>query len=269
MLKKFRNQFAKLRWFVRHRREIDPQGLVAWFTVSESLGASLNYCADGLAVQNNCDCLIEPRFAEAYRLSLAVNDWRRPDGSGYEMRWRYYMYCKFAELATRVEGDFVECGVYKGGYALAAMEFTGFRRLGRTFHLLDTFEGLSSRHLTETEVKAGLLKTYSHYEECYAAVCRTFRDYPVRIIRGAVPETLPQCEAEKIAFLSIDMNCVDPEVAALRHFWPRLASGAVVLHDDYGFAAHLEQKRAMDRLADELRFSILALPTGQAVIFKP
>jgi O-methyltransferase len=264
----FQNFIDQIRWFIRYRRELRQGHLVAWFSTNNSLGYKLNYNADGLAVQNNCDCLVEERFAQAFQKSLTVNDWRGKDGTAYEMRWRYYIYCKFAELALRVEGDFVECGVYKGGYALAAMEYINFRKLDRMYYLLDTFEGLSANHLTEIEKKSELLSTYSHYEESYKAVLDTFKNYPVHIIRGTVPETLPECKTNKIAFLSIDMNCTIPEIAALRYFWPKVIPGGIVLHDDYGFAAHIEQKRAIDRLAIELGFSVLSLPTGQAAIIK-
>jgi O-methyltransferase len=268
MLMKLRRIKAKASWFLRHHGEIRPGQLTAWIPVSEPFGYRINYNADGLAVQNNCDCLSDDRFVRAYQQSLTVNDWRGRDGAAHDMRWRYYIYVKFAEMALRTEGDFVECGVYKGGYAMAAMDYINFHAQGRLYYLLDTFEGLSAGHLTETEKKAGLLSTYKNYEESYEAVLKTFKNYPTRIIRGTVPETLPECKAEKIAFLSIDMNCTEPEIAALRFFWPKLVSGGIVLHDDYGFAAHIEQKRAVDQLAVELGFSVLSLPTGQAVIIK-
>lgn len=268
-IRSIRSFTSKLRWFASHWNEVTPGRLTAWLSSDEIYGRTLNYVSDGIAVQNNCDCLTEERFAEAYRLSLSVNDWRGSDGSLHDMRWRYYIYCKFVELAMRVAGDFVECGVYKGGYAIAAMQYTRFRNLGRTFHLLDTFDGLSAPHLSDQERAAGLSEKYRHYEKCFDWVRNTFENYPVNIIRGTVPETLVECTPEAVAFLSLDMNCTAPEVAALRYFWPRLQSGSIVLHDDYGFAAHIEQKHAIDRLADELAFSVLALPTGQAVIIKP
>lgn len=268
MIRKIRSFAAKTAWFLHNYRQVNPSGLVAWLPTNKPLGFKLNYLADGMAVQNNCDCLSERRFAEAYEYSLAVNDWRGYDGTKYDMRWRYYIYCKFAELAMRAPGDFVECGVYKGGYAVAAMRYTRFNSLGRIFHLLDTFEGLSVSHLSDRERAAGLCETYGHYEKCFDGVRETFAGCPVNIIQGTVPESLIKCTPTTVAFLSLDMNCAAPEVAALRYFWPRMRPGSVVLHDDYGFAAHIEQKHAIDRLADELGFSVLSLPTGQAVIFR-
>ncbi|MPT25000.1 MAG: class I SAM-dependent methyltransferase, partial [Starkeya sp.] len=90
-----------------------------------------------------------------------------------------------------------------------------------------------------------------------------------RIIVGAVPETLSQIEARQIAFLSIDMNCMPPEVAALEYLWPRLVDGAFVLLDDYAYVGYRQQKLGMDACARKLGVSVLSLPTGQGLIIKP
>ena len=83
-----------------------------------------------------------------------------------------------------------------------------------------------------------------------------------------MPETLDGASIDLVAFLSIDMNCVVPEIAAVNLFWPKMACGGIVLLDDYGFPGHAEQKRAFDRFAAENDVSILALPTGQGVIVR-
>jgi len=47
----------------------------------------------------------------------------------------------------------------------------------------------------------------------------------------------------KVSYLSIDMNCVKPEIAAAQFFWDRMVSGGIMVLDDYGFRGHIEQKR--------------------------
>jgi hypothetical protein len=107
------------------------------------------------------------------------------------------------------------------------------------------------------------------YEECFAQVAATFAAYPnVRFIRGAVPDTLPQVAAERVAYLSIDMNCAAPEIAAGEYFWTRLSPGAVVLLDDYAYAGYEPQKHAWDAFARAHGTHVLALPTGQGLLVK-
>jgi hypothetical protein len=84
-----------------------------------------------------------------------------------------------------------------------------------------------------------------------------------------VPDTLPRVTADKVAFLSLDMNCAAPEVAAAEYFWPKLVPGGIILLDDYGFTAHAEQRHAFDEFASRKGVPLLPLPTGQGVIFKP
>jgi hypothetical protein len=65
------------------------------------------------------------------------------------------------------------------------------------------------------------------------------------------------------------MNVTKPEIDAMEYFWDKLVSGAVLIHDDYGFPQHINQKHAVDAFAKQKNVPVLSLPTGQAIIFKP
>jgi hypothetical protein len=111
---------------------------------------------------------------------------------------------------------------------------------------------------------------HDYQDDCWPEVQSRFAAYPqVKLIRGPVPQTLGQVPSVRIAFLSIDMNCAEPEVAALEFFWTRLTPGALVILDDYAFAEpYRRQKDAADRWANQIGVRILALPTGQGLIVK-
>jgi hypothetical protein len=167
-----------------------------------------------------------------------------------------------------LEGDFVECGVNRGACSRAVIHFVNFPRLNKTFYLLDTFHGLEDLLVSDAERKRGIPQV-ARYEECYEAACRTFEGFPVVMVRGVVPETLPQVKAGKVCYLHIDMNCAAPEIAAAEYFWDKLVPGAVMILDDYGWTRHYEQKMAFDCFAARKGVMVLALPTGQGLIFKP
>ncbi len=225
----------------------------------------LTYNEDGLATVNNCDFLRDPRFMEAYRLAEETGSWK-----GVDIRWRAYVVCWAADKASRLEGDFVECGVNRGGYSRAVMHFVDFPKLDKTFYLLDTFHGLESKYLSEGEREAGAEEFYKRrYSECYEAVCKTFAGFRAVIVRGAVPETLPQVKATKVCYLSIDMNCTIPEIAAAEYFWDKLVPGAIMVLDDFGGVTNPHQRIAFNRFARQRGVMILGLPTGQGLIFKP
>jgi hypothetical protein len=231
----------------------------------ELMPGPLTYNQGGLATVTNCDFLNDPRFAEAYRLGEQTGSWKDAP-----IHWRVYVLCWAADKASRLEGDFVECGVNRGGFSRAVVHFVDFPKLGKTFYLLDTFHGLEDRLISDAERKRGIGTGKAfEYEECYEAVRRTFEGLPVVIVRGTVPDTLPQVKATKISYLSIDMNCAAPEIAAAEYFWEKLVPGAVIVLDDYGWAPHYEQKLAFDRFAARKGVMVLSLPTGQGLIFKP
>jgi hypothetical protein len=152
------------------------------------------------------------------------------------------------------------------------MTYLDWKQLNRRFFLFDTFTGLDEQIVTEEEVASGNFGYFRemYKEDIYDTVVRNFAEFKnVHIVRGSVPATLSTVDIESVAYLSIDMNNVTPEIAAINYFWDRLLPGAPVLLDDYGFVRYEAQKRAFDAWAAEHDVEILALPTGQGLIIKP
>jgi len=225
---------------------------------------NVTYDQDGLVTAHNADFMSDDRFARAYKKGEETGSW-----SGAKIHWRAHVACWAAERGKSLEGDFVECGVNRGGYSRTVMEYIGFAQMkDRKFYLLDTYEGLAERYISDEEKKLG--RQAGGYEECYELVKKTFAPFEnAVIIKGTVPDTLSEVKAEKIAYLSIDMNCAEPEIAAANYFWDKLTTGAAMLLDDYGWEQHIVQKRAFDEFAKSKNVSILSLPTGQGLILKP
>ncbi len=228
----------------------------------------LTYNADGLATQHNADFLNDPRFAVAYKSGMETIWTRRP---GLDVAFRVYIACWAASHGLNLGGDFVECGVFTGIYSRAIVDYVNFGTLDRTFYLCDTFDGIPEDQLTEEERRIGLQTMNTKYRiGIFESVQKTFAPFPnVKLIKGPVPDTLEHVKAEKIAYLSIDMNAVYPEISAMEALWDRVVPGAIILLDDYGWARHREQKKAHDDFARKKKVEILTLPTGQGLIIKP
>jgi len=260
MIKKIRNQIWKFGWFIQNYRKIQPgvEFLPAVFQ------GPVTYQADGVITSNNCDFINDARFQRAYRAAEATSPW-----VGFNLPWRMYMVCSLAEMVKNLPGDFVECGVNTGAYSRGVIDYISFEKLGKTFYLLDTYEGLVRDQITDAEYKAGVGEYLNTYKNVYQQVVETFKPFPVKVIKGAVPGTLAHCDAKQICYLSIDMNVLEPEIAAANYFWDKLVSGGVLILDDYGFPSHITQKNAFDVFAKEKGVTLLYIPTGQAIIFKP
>jgi hypothetical protein len=230
------------------------------------------YAQDGLVTVHNHDYLRDAEFRRAYARGVrALNG-----AEDYSWHWRVHVGLWAARTACGVEGDFVECGVNRGFMSSAIMEHLEWNARDRTFYLLDTFAGLDPRFVSDVEVQRGSLGrnrrelSTGFYVEGPASVVENFAQWRnVRLIVGAVPETLEQVDASRIAFLHLDMNCALPEVAAAEHFWDRLVPGAVVLLDDYAYLGYESQKEAMDGFAARRGVAICSLPTGQGLLLKP
>jgi O-methyltransferase len=221
---------------------------------------------DGMLTQHSAAFLEDKKFISAYKLGAATNSWK-----GAAIRWRAYVACWAGQHAAMLPGDFVECGVNRGGLARAIVDYVGFEKLQKKFFLVDTFNGLVPQYLTADEKRKGLLEHYNYYEDdSLGAVRETFAPFSnVVVVQGSVPEILPEIPSKCIAYLSLDMNCVWPEQQAAEYFWDLMVPGGIILSDDYGFDLHEEQRRMMDRFAASRGVAVLALPTGQGIIFKP
>jgi hypothetical protein len=161
-----------------------------------------------------------------------------------------------AQTAAAVPGAFVECGTGRGFMASAVCEYLAWT--DRPFYLYDTFEPtLGSDSAPKAASAAGP-----------EPVRANFAQRPgVRLVVGRIPGSLAE-DPDQVAFLHVDLNAAPPEEEAVRHFWPRLSVGGILVYDDYGSAIYESSKRAADELSRELGFTIFSSPTGQGLAVK-
>ncbi len=224
----------------------------------------IQYGTDHLYTYVRADFIHEPRFAAAYRVAEQLGGSLMPPGG---MQWRIFTLCWAAEQVKLLPGNFVACGVYTGFCDRAVMDYVDFQKLDKTYVLMDTFDGLDPLYSTPEELAKQT--RYKNAPSTYETVQETFRAFDVQIVKGPIPDTLPEAAAGLVCFLSIDMNTAAPERAALEFFWPRLVPGGVVVFDDYGFQGHEAQKATHDDFARRQGLTIFALPTGQGLLMKP
>lgn len=225
----------------------------------------ITYSQDLLITYNNSDFMVDKRFANAYQQGKKTDIYNLMGGS--DIHWRVHVLCWAAQNVSTLDGDFVECGVNTGIFSRAIVEYLQFENLKKFFFLLDTFQGLDPKYSTTKEIEKTLTQNYF---DVYEITKNTFLKYSnVKLIKGSVPETLEQVKTNKIAFLSIDMNTVIPEIAALEYFWDKIVIGGVIILDDYGYGNnYMEQKLAHDEFAKSKGVEILTLPTCQGLIIK-
>lgn len=230
--------------------------------------SDLTYASDWLYTYHNADFLNDPIFNEAYELGANTDNGLLINT---DIKWRVHVLCWAAKQASLLDGDFVDCGVSTGIFARSIIHYTDFNSLGKTYFLLDTFNGMDPKYSSEEELKMSKVLNYdSPNHNRYEEVKKTFAPFNTKIIKGSVPETLPLVNSDKIALLNIDMNAAIPEYEALNYFWDKIVSGGVIILDDFGYLkSHINQKKIHMKFAKEKGVEILHLPTCQGMIIKP
>ena len=232
--------------------------------------APFAYAQDGLISVHNHDFMVDQDFKRAYDRGVKAG------ADDYRWHWRIHTGLWAAHSASKLDGDFVECGVNRGFLSSAIMEYIDWNSLNKQFYLLDTFAGIDERLVTTRERDSGFLAKSTDdlqrgfYVSGTEEVTANFSQWKnVHIIQGAVPDTLAQVDSERIAYLHLDMNCAPPEVAAAEYFWERIVTGGFILLDDYAYYGYEEQHRALNEFARNRGARICSLPTGQGLLIKP
>lgn len=184
------------------------------------------------------------------------------------LHWNLSTVLWAVKRAERLDGDFMELGVFRGHTTLFTAEYVGFADWPRKWFLYDTFDGVPEDQLDEgwgERNERAYKDTFSHEE-----VAERFRPFPnIVLTKGRVPEILDEICPERIAFLHMDLNNSQAEIAALERLYERIVPGGVIVFDDYGWAAARTQYEAERAWFAERGLEILLLPTGQGLFVKP
>ncbi|MCU0337522.1 MAG: TylF/MycF family methyltransferase [Sediminibacterium sp.] len=165
-------------------------------------------------------------------------------------------------VSNNINGDLVECGVWRGGsMMLACLTLMNLGAFERTLYLYDTFDGMSEP--TEDDVDqlgrsasnllADSIKTTENFLWAYASLEDVKRNiyqtsYPtdkIRFIQGKVENTIPNNVPEEIAVLRLDTDWFESTYHELLHLFPKLVPGGVLIIDDYGYWKG--SRKAVDR----------------------
>ena len=186
--------------------------------------------------------------------------------------WRLHTLLWAARQGLALEGDFVECGVFKGDMSWVLVRALDFGQVRKVFYLYDTFAGFLPAQATPADFPddpgflefAGRIYTT---ESSHAAVVERFSPFPnVRIVQGAVPGSFAIAAPDRIAFLHLDLNSPAAEEAALHALFDRVTKGAAIVLDDYGWRQFRRQKEVADAFFVSRGLHVLELPTGQGLV---
>lgn len=150
-------------------------------------------------------------------------------------------------LDREIPGEFVECGVWRGGSSLLVSLILKARRVrDRQVLLYDTFEGMTPPTAIDIDHKGHTASELmeDHRDEqgwCYAPLAEieeTFAQhnfsFETAFVQGDVVQTLKKTKPKQISLLRLDTDWYESTMAELVHLYPRLSPGGVLIVDDYG-----------------------------------
>lgn len=176
-------------------------------------------------------------------------------------------------INNKIEGSFVECGVWKGGSTMAmALTLKELGNVARDIYLYDTFSGMSAPTDVDISIHYGnkaheiFSKTkisenasnwcLSPLEEVKENVFNT--GYPkdkFHFIQGKVENTIKENLPGDIALLRLDTDWYESTKHELTHLFPLLKPYGVIIFDDYSYWEGM--RKAVDEYILENNLCIL------------
>lgn len=180
----------------------------------------------------------------------------------------YRVYIDNLYLAYRIrklEGAFVECGVWRGGMSAGIASILGKER---RYYLFDSFEGLPE--VKEIDGEGAQLwqknkDSKDYFDNCKAEMAfakeafKKARVNNVELIKGWFNETLPNFEERDIALLRLDADWYDSTLLCLNVLFDQVKKGGMIIIDDYyawdGCTIAVHEFLATRKLAYRIRTS--------------
>lgn len=161
-------------------------------------------------------------------------------------RYRSYELWELVAQATKLDGAFIEIGVWRGGSGLLIAERLRLLGASRPVFLCDTFEGIVKSGAKDNSVTNGMYSDTSAEQVSERAVAAGLNQ--IVVLKGIFPdESGAQLENERFSFCHIDVDTYQSCKDTLDWLWPRIVPAGIVVFDDYGFrgtkgvAAYLEE----------------------------
>jgi O-methyltransferase len=147
-------------------------------------------------------------------------------------------------------GDFVECGVWKGGNIILLKKLIEKFNFKKSIYGFDTFEGMvepsfydvnynnkSAKKMFDEHKKKEIGFAMCSLDDVKRNIKKNTKPDNIFLIKGKVENTLKNKKKlpKKISILRLDTDFYESTKIELEILFPRLVKGGVLIVDDYGF----------------------------------
>ncbi|MFM2192729.1 MAG: hypothetical protein RLZZ118_1686 [Bacteroidota bacterium] len=155
-------------------------------------------------------------------------------------------------IKNNIPGDFVECGVWKGGSSMMiALVLNKNKIFDRKIYMYDTYEGMSEPDENDLDIsgqsaKSQLINSSKENQKsvwCFSSLDEvkrnvTLTNFPMELfqfvvgkVEDTIPDTIPIGE---ISLLRLDTDWYASTKQELIHLYPKLVKKGVLIIDNYG-----------------------------------
>jgi O-methyltransferase len=155
-------------------------------------------------------------------------------------RLDHLQYCIERVLEDNIDGDLIECGVWRGGATIFMRGVLKAYNSPKKVFVADSFDGLPEPDIEKYPADEG---DVHHTHERLAISARRvkqnfdgygLRDDQVIFIKGFFDKSLPIAPIEKLSIIRLDGDMYGSTWESLEHLYPKLQTGGFIIVDDYG-----------------------------------
>jgi len=171
--------------------------------------------------------------------------------SGRLRMWSLIQSVKYI-IDNKIEGDLVECGVWRGGNLILMQQLINRYKINKRIYGFDTFEGMSKpkeidvdyegrsaiEMLSNSKKKNDLpdIWAYCDIETVKKNILNSVNSNNITLVKGKVENTLllKKNLPDKISILRLDTDWYESTKTELEILYPKLSKNGVLIIDDYG-----------------------------------
>ena len=148
--------------------------------------------------------------------------------------YRMYELYQLASQASKLNGDFLEVGVWRGGSSAVIKKALIDSNSQNTFYIADTFKGVVKAGSKEDSFYRG----GEHSDTNIGYVKEIFKKIDIdepKILVGIFPDDHSDLDIQKLAFVHSDVDAYESTKGIIEWCLPKMLRGGIIIFDDYGF----------------------------------
>lgn len=175
-------------------------------------------------------------------------------------------------IENKIEGDFIETGVWRGGATIFMNGINTFYNLNRKIFVADSFEGLPKPDPKYPEDASDKLYRLKMLKVDLDTVQNNFKRFDllndnVIFIKGFFEHSLKDAPIEKLSLMRLDGDMYSSTIQVLEQLYDKLSIGGYVIIDDYGLpGAYQAVHDFIDK--NKLNVKLITIDTSLSIYWK-